>query len=75
MQQGFWNCPCVPMRERKVILYTLHPWDFMSREAAAPLAACCANAICSEATPSRRRYNAGQLQTLVTSPYPILPGP
>ena len=21
-QQGFWNCPCVPMRERKVPLHT-----------------------------------------------------
>ncbi len=20
-QQGFWNCPCVPMRERKVCLH------------------------------------------------------
>ncbi|CAH9084559.1 unnamed protein product [Cuscuta europaea] len=35
VQQGFWNCPCVPMRERKechCMLFLTHDNDFAGKE-------------------------------------------
>lgn len=38
-EQGFWNCPCVPMRERKASNPTLQAWR--GCVSFSPLDSCC----------------------------------